>query len=241
MGTDLDSVPENTGKVKKTKSKKTKYSDDALVEPTKVDPKGGDDAELKKEKKRKRKAEKVEEDDEKPKKSKKRKKEQNPLTVVEDGPAPTSPIDADSANPADRDSHESKEKKREKKKKDKKHKKDPEGRTDEPSKDEVRIKKDKKKKRRGDTLANPEEDDTLEDQARKGETSFSVFTWTSLTFLVTLLALVYVYTQIENPSRWKFNKAKQNWLIRNIWSSQAVHYPTYSCDDVTLIVKTLVF
>ncbi|KAJ3481171.1 hypothetical protein NLI96_g7841 [Meripilus lineatus] len=126
MGTDLDSVPENTGKVKKTKSKKTKYSDDALVEPTKVDPKGGDDAELKKEKKRKRKAEKVEEDDEKPKKSKKRKKEQNPLTVVEDGPAPTSPIDADSANPADRDSHESKEKKREKKKKDKKHKKDPE-------------------------------------------------------------------------------------------------------------------
>ena len=46
MGTDLDSDPENTGKVKKTKSKKAKHSDDALVEPTKVDPKGGDDAEL---------------------------------------------------------------------------------------------------------------------------------------------------------------------------------------------------
>ena len=27
---------------------------------------------------------------------------------------------------------------------------------------------------------------------------------------------------MNRPSRWKFNKARQNWLIRNVWSSEAV-------------------
>ncbi|KIM67881.1 hypothetical protein SCLCIDRAFT_20862 [Scleroderma citrinum Foug A] len=34
-------------------------------------------------------------------------------------------------------------------------------------------------------------------------------------------ALSYAYQRFHAPSLWKFNKAKQNWLIRNIWSEQA--------------------
>lgn len=35
-------------------------------------------------------------------------------------------------------------------------------------------------------------------------------------------ALSYAYQRFYSPSLWKFNKAKQNWLIRNIWSEQAI-------------------
>ena len=36
------------------------------------------------------------------------------------------------------------------------------------------------------------------------------------------IALHYAFCQFDDPASWKFNKAKQNWLIRNIWSQQAV-------------------
>jgi len=55
---------------------------------------------------------------------------------------------------------------------------------------------------RNDNIACPLTDDSLSNQARK--------------------ALVYAHTQIHHPSCWKFNKARQNWLIRNIWSLECV-------------------
>ncbi|TEB35370.1 hypothetical protein FA13DRAFT_1337469 [Coprinellus micaceus] len=48
----------------------------------------------------------------------------------------------------------------------------------------------------------PHGDESLTDQARK--------------------ALDYAFLQFNKPSEWKFNKAKQNWLIRNVWSSEAI-------------------
>ena len=36
------------------------------------------------------------------------------------------------------------------------------------------------------------------------------------------VALSYAYLQLEEPSSWKFNKARQNWLLRNVWSEEAV-------------------
>ncbi|KAJ6510057.1 hypothetical protein C8R47DRAFT_779638 [Mycena vitilis] len=31
-------------------------------------------------------------------------------------------------------------------------------------------------------------------------------------------ALSYAFLQFRKPSKWKFSKARQNWLIRNVWS-----------------------
>lgn len=37
-----------------------------------------------------------------------------------------------------------------------------------------------------------------------------------------ILALEYAFLQMNRPSKWKFNKARQNWLIRNVWNPEAV-------------------
>lgn len=37
-----------------------------------------------------------------------------------------------------------------------------------------------------------------------------------------MVALDYAFTQFEEPDNWKFNKARQNWIIRNVWSEEAV-------------------
>ncbi|KAI0959868.1 hypothetical protein AcW1_004567 [Taiwanofungus camphoratus] len=62
----------------------------------------------------------------------------------------------------------------------------------------------RKKKRRRGTLefADPNEDEVLSDQARK--------------------ALDYAFTHFNDLASWKFNKARQNWLIRNFWSEEAI-------------------
>jgi len=61
----------------------------------------------------------------------------------------------------------------------------------------------KKKRKAGCTdLPDPEDDASLGNQARK--------------------ALTYAHQQFDDPTNWKFNKARQNWLIRNIWSNQAI-------------------
>ncbi|PIL36832.1 hypothetical protein GSI_00522 [Ganoderma sinense ZZ0214-1] len=64
--------------------------------------------------------------------------------------------------------------------------------------------KSKKKRKHGSSsgFPNPSEDESLNDQARK--------------------ALEYAFTQFEDPDRWKFHKARQNWLLRNIWSDETV-------------------
>jgi len=35
-------------------------------------------------------------------------------------------------------------------------------------------------------------------------------------------ALLYAYERCRGIEVWKFNKARQNWLLRNVWSEQAV-------------------
>ncbi|KAI0722978.1 hypothetical protein C8Q76DRAFT_721163 [Earliella scabrosa] len=62
--------------------------------------------------------------------------------------------------------------------------------------------KKKRKHRPSSGLPDPSEDESLTDQARK--------------------ALQYAFLQFDDPSSWKFNKARQNWLIRNVWSDEAV-------------------
>ncbi|KAF9028469.1 hypothetical protein BDZ89DRAFT_1066117, partial [Hymenopellis radicata] len=61
----------------------------------------------------------------------------------------------------------------------------------------------KKKKHKNKTgLLDPSEDSSLSEQAQK--------------------ALSYAFTQFRHPKRWKFQKARQNWLIRNAWSAESV-------------------
>ncbi|KAI0742134.1 hypothetical protein BC629DRAFT_1740279 [Irpex lacteus] len=64
---------------------------------------------------------------------------------------------------------------------------------------------DKPKKRRKHSehgFKDPSSDESLSDQANK--------------------ALSYAYAQVDTPSSWKFNKARQNWLIRNVLSEEAI-------------------
>lgn len=74
----------------------------------------------------------------------------------------------------------------------------------EPPTTEGGSKKKKKKEKRAQEidLSNPADDSSLSEQASK--------------------ALTYAYLQFSQPTAWKFNKARQNWLIRNFWSDQAI-------------------
>ncbi|KAH9482590.1 hypothetical protein JR316_0004690 [Psilocybe cubensis] len=60
----------------------------------------------------------------------------------------------------------------------------------------------KKKHKNRTEFADPRVDTTLNPQSSK--------------------ALEYAFTQMNRPSKWKFNKARQNWLIRNIWAPEAL-------------------
>ncbi|TBU32047.1 hypothetical protein BD311DRAFT_786023 [Dichomitus squalens] len=93
--------------------------------------------------------------------------------------------------------------KRDRKKKDKKKRKDADDGEEEEG--EAAPKKKGKKKRKRSSASgfpDPTEDESLSEQARK--------------------ALEYAFTQFEDPGSWKFHKARQNWLIRNIWSEEAI-------------------
>ncbi|EKM59461.1 uncharacterized protein PHACADRAFT_249966 [Phanerochaete carnosa HHB-10118-sp] len=86
------------------------------------------------------------------------------------------------------------------KKKSKKRKTRKEDNSQEIAEEEAKPKK--KRKRSSSGFPDPGEDDSLSDQARK--------------------ALSYAYLQAEEPLSWKFNKARQNWLLRNVWSAEAI-------------------
>ncbi|KAJ6539096.1 hypothetical protein B0H19DRAFT_342248 [Mycena capillaripes] len=58
----------------------------------------------------------------------------------------------------------------------------------------------KKHKKNKTGFPNPGDDASLSEQASK--------------------ALSYAFLQFRKPAKWKFSKARQNWLIRNIWSDQ---------------------
>ena len=80
----------------------------------------------------------------------------------------------------------------------------------------------KRKKSKASTHPNPGDDSDLTEQSQKGSHSFS----TSLqppkspTTRSTVTALIYVCSQSASPETWKFNKARQNWVIRNVWTSE---------------------
>ncbi|KAF5370143.1 hypothetical protein D9758_001288 [Tetrapyrgos nigripes] len=83
-----------------------------------------------------------------------------------------------------------------KRKRDVEEQEDASAQVDEEEEADARPKKKKSKNKTG--LADPSEDSLLSEQARK--------------------ALEYAFTQFRRPKKWKFNKARQNWLIRNVWS-----------------------
>jgi len=72
-----------------------------------------------------------------------------------------------------------------------------------------------KKKRKGATkISDPAQDKSLSEQALKG-----MFVNTKLgREFIFHVGLSYAFSQYCNPAEWKFNKARQNWLVRNIWS-----------------------
>ncbi|KAF4619361.1 hypothetical protein D9613_005544 [Agrocybe pediades] len=60
----------------------------------------------------------------------------------------------------------------------------------------------KKKHKNRTEFSDPREDASLNAQARK--------------------ALEYVFTQFNKPKKWKFHKARQNWVIRNVWQPESL-------------------
>ncbi|PBL02298.1 hypothetical protein ARMGADRAFT_1057751 [Armillaria gallica] len=77
--------------------------------------------------------------------------------------------------------------------------------------EETEVQPKKKKHRNKTGFPDPSEDSSLSEQARR--------------------ALEYAFTQFHRPKHWKFHKARQNWLIRNVWSPGAVpdaHMPLLS-------------
>ncbi|KIJ19995.1 hypothetical protein PAXINDRAFT_7259 [Paxillus involutus ATCC 200175] len=60
----------------------------------------------------------------------------------------------------------------------------------------------KKMRHRDLPFPDPLKDESLAEQSRK--------------------ALSYAYQRFLDPESWKFNKARQNWLIRNVWSENAI-------------------
>lgn len=196
--------------LKKSKKKKRRHDEEIAA----VDVEVADDADGIEKKKKKRKRDKVEDgatdagadvvDGGLDKKKKKRKQDNE---IVEEA-AEAGKDTAEDANGVE--------------KKKKKHKKDKE--TTEQEEQEIPKPKSKKQKRkRVDTgLPNPEDDASLADQARKGILYQHLLITVSKYLILICLALVYAFTQFADPDNWKFNKARQNWLIRNIWSDQAV-------------------
>jgi hypothetical protein len=83
----------------------------------------------------------------------------------------------------------------------------------------------KKTKRTNKTgFPDPNEDAALSDQARKGvHFPLNVPSETN-NQTVLPLALAYAFAQFHRPSKWKFHKARQNWIIRNVLSGESVIY-----------------
>lgn len=88
-----------------------------------------------------------------------------------------------------------------------------------PQSEEATSGPPKKKHKNRTYFADPREDTQLNTQSRKGVCYNVAIDGLSL-LLSTVLE--YVFTQMNRPSKWKFNKARQNWLIKNIWSPETV-------------------
>lgn len=91
------------------------------------------------------------------------------------------------------------------------------------SKDAIQQPVAKKRKNRTN-FADPRGDSTLGSQSRKGS-CYSVKHLPKPTKCHS--ALEYAFMQMNKPSKWKFNKARQNWIIRNLWAPVEVRGSTY--------------
>ncbi|CDO73997.1 hypothetical protein BN946_scf185043.g46 [Trametes cinnabarina] len=89
-------------------------------------------------------------------------------------------------------------------------------------------KKDKKKRKKGaeeeDKAAEGAEASSKREKKRKRRTTSGFPDPTSDEALTEQVqkALHYAFTQFEEPGSWKFNKARQNWIIRHVWSEEAI-------------------
>jgi hypothetical protein len=94
-------------------------------------------------------------------------------------------------------------------------------------------KKSKKSRKNKTGFFDPEQDEEtdLPEQARKGAALSASLYPPSLT-AVTTTALSYAFCRFHDPDSWKFNKARQNWLVRNLWNFQSVRD---SCSPPTLL------
>lgn len=83
----------------------------------------------------------------------------------------------------------------------------------------------KKKKDHGPTdilFPDPSADESLPDQSRKGMPPDSrVY----LLIMRRFAALSYAYARFQDQPSWKFNKAKQIWLVKRLWSEEMVSLP----------------
>jgi hypothetical protein len=89
-----------------------------------------------------------------------------------------------------------------------------------------------KKRQKSSKYPNPAEDSELSDQAQKGGTR------TTPEYMILPLtlhtALGYANSFVNDKATWKFNKAMQNWLVRNFWSETLVnHY----CQSKALVSR----
>jgi WKF domain len=73
---------------------------------------------------------------------------------------------------------------------------------EDPSPSETITNKKKKARKNRTPYPDPELDETLNSQAQK--------------------ALDYAFTQFNAPKEWKFNKARQNWIVRNVFNVESV-------------------
>ncbi|KAF9490538.1 hypothetical protein BDN71DRAFT_1454142 [Pleurotus eryngii] len=163
--------------------------------------------------------------DERPSRTKKSRKKDADHTAAINAPIPPEPIDGVTDGEENRSK---KEKKKRKKNKDSIAEEEvvqpvddtavPETPLDEDTTSKPKKKKSKKrdpslsheadaieepvKKKRRRSKPDPAEDEALSEQARK--------------------ALIYAHSYVRYPDSWKFNKARQNWLIRNIWSDELI-------------------
>ncbi|KIL68270.1 hypothetical protein M378DRAFT_42758, partial [Amanita muscaria Koide BX008] len=74
-----------------------------------------------------------------------------------------------------------------------------------------------KKKHKTSKIINPKKDEVLSEQALK--------------------ALAYAYSRYRHPEKWKFNKARQNWITRNVWSASMI--PDQHLPLVTWYLKSV--
>lgn len=81
--------------------------------------------------------------------------------------------------------------------------------------------KPSKKNRKSTTtkFPDPGADESLSEQAKKGE-CYSNERYMHILMLPA--ALEYAFAQFTYQKTWKFHKARQNWILRNLWSETAV-------------------